>query len=138
MISSKQRRNLNKLVSFLEALPEDYGGLRMNRWADNNRDAAHAAPEHPCGTPACLIGHGPSAGVPLLPSEFGRFEFPIWQSYASRAFASEQDGLSFMIGGFWPNSIPESIARIKLVLAGKIPNSWTYSDRFCKGDPNLN
>ena len=130
MISNTQRRNLTKLVRFLEALPEDYENLLMNQWATDTDEAVHAAPDHPCGTPACLIGHGPSAGVPFLPDELGLGGFPTWQSYASRAFASEQDGLIFITGGYWPDSIQEGIARIKLVLADKVPADWDYSDRF--------
>ena len=130
MLNTSQRENLKKLVRFLEALPEDYDRLRMYQWAYNNYGAAHATPEHPCGTPACLVGHGPSAGIPFLPDEFGALGHPIWRRYARRAFASEQDGLTFMIGNSWPNSISEGLARIKLMLAGRIPDGWEYSDRF--------
>ena len=130
MISNQQRENLKKLVRFLEALPEDYDGVRMDRWAEDGMEAANATPEHPCGTPACLAGHGPGAGIPFISSEFGRFGSPLWERYTRRVFAREQDRRAFMMGVYWPDSIPEGIARIKLVLADKVPADWDYSDRF--------
>ena len=124
MISDTQRENLKKLVRFFESLPEDYGNLEMYMWAHDEMEAANATPEHPCGTPACLAGHGPSAGIPLQ-KHGGSIN---WANYASRAFGYRH--LDFLFGFGWPDSIPEGLARIKLVLANNVPEDWYYSDRF--------
>ena len=129
-----KRNNLRKLVKFLQALPEDYEGLCMGIYAEDETDAAHATPEHPCGTPACLVGHGPSAGIPLLESEYDREGMPKWGCYVDRVFVYENDwyAFSFMFAEDWPNSIAEGVARIEMVLNHSVPTGWTFNDRFAE------
>ena len=63
--SLTNKENLTKLRDYLAALPDDYENLEMSCFAKNSSIAAKSTPETGCGTPACMVGHGPAAGIPF-------------------------------------------------------------------------
>ena len=68
-ITPEQAKNLDKLATYLEGLPEDYELFDMRFFGRKT--------EH--GTIAGACGHGPAAGVERKDSEG-------WESYACRAY----------------------------------------------------
>jgi len=78
------RDNLEKLASYLEALPVDYNHFHMNVYLVDDEFYHNHADEAPlagtCGTVACAVGHGPAAGIAPL----GCLEW--WSDYARRVF----------------------------------------------------
>jgi len=121
------RDNLEKLATYLESLPEDYDQFRMTfffmRPGDMDgkpQDAMHAL-KHECGTTACAVGHGPSAGIPVRRDD-------NWTAYCRRVFGvtilDSGDG-SYMFGGGWPNCPKQAAKRIRTVLARKTRDGAT-------------
>ena len=138
MRTPQQDSNLDKLIAGLERLPADYGNLYMEAFAIDPLDAAQSTPEHPCGAPACIIGHGPSLGIPLAETFMSEGMMGVevdWDGYSEEAFGYDDphDGegdWSFCFGSNWPDDIPEAIARLKLARDHNIPDEWDYDDRF--------
>ena len=111
--TEEQRANLDKLATYLEALPEEYDHFDM-RWYFNELagldalddfEALGLAPDtdtdtvalssglvgtehlNVCGTVACAIGHGPAAGVAPQGGEG-------WSDYTIRAFGDGENDTS--------------------------------------------
>ena len=127
-LSDVQRANLTTLRDYL-ANPPHAVELWMQYWAWDERRAQCATPAHPCGTPACVVGHGPAAGIPMLPEDLGSF-----YHYSCRAFIAlhHLGARFFAFGTSWPDSIPEAVARLTMVLDGTVPAEWDYDDRYAK------
>ena len=90
--------NLLQLATFMESLPDTYGRLCMRSYRMNERPVDHPfvnldptkigcgpfkAGGHPDtwpeGVVACLVGHGPAAGIQALDNE-------SWPAYVRRCF----------------------------------------------------
>lgn len=82
-------KNLRKLLKFIKSLPADYTHFDMShffyqagkdypKWVDftpvNDREIYNS-----CGTVACLLGHGPAAGIKIKQGEY-------WEEYGNRVF----------------------------------------------------
>jgi len=119
--------NLRKLVDFLEF---HHPKLRMEVYAEKEHEAVLGTPQNPCNSPACLVGFGPSAGIPLIAEEIRSHNVILWFDYAQRVFVGNSPAFSFLFACGWPNSIAEGVARIELFLADKIPDKWTLDDRY--------
>lgn len=124
--------NLVKLAEYLERLPEDYPYFGMKEYflpvgtetllclsnqqrRDMTQYALHNGGVHTCGTAACAVGHGPSAGILFHENEIDSdaaydpdtdswsVPTPLWNRYAERAFVSRSWGqpFEFLFGGGW-------------------------------------
>ena len=127
--TQEQHDNVQKLIDGLKALPNNYRLFDMKRFAEDYKIAKNATPEHPCGTCMCIVGHGPSLGVPFIDRDMN-----IWGIYSERAFGfgDEGDIWDFCFGSSWPNDIKQAIARLEMAQRGEIPDllDWDYNDRF--------
>lgn len=103
--------------------PEDQTGgdvadTGRNVYVDNVfAGSAHPDPancNHPCGTAACAVGHGPVAGIPVAPDDFD------WNSYARRSFGTSifTEIGQFMFGVHNRNCPHAAAKRIRAVLDG--------------------
>lgn len=95
-LTDKQIRNLDKLATHLESLPEDYQAFSMRYYyaiplEGSSREYGISPTEfielpkeekYACGSAACAIGHGPAAGIPIHAGE-------SWFGYAERVFGYE-------------------------------------------------
>jgi hypothetical protein len=151
MLSEEQRSNLEKLATYLESLPPDYNHFDMSFYADHSGDCDllddplvldAIDPEgflSNCGTVACAVGHGPAAGILMLPSEIkllksgGNF---AWGKYVGRAFIGydfdmRTDAFDFLFASGWSasdNSHYGAAARIRYFLENGVPD-WNLSAR---------
>lgn len=125
------RDNLAHLATYLEALPADYQHFDMSMYMNGDDETEYAlgnAPLLHCGTVACACGHGPAAGMPLLPSEI-RWNIGDWGAYTERVFeltAAEDD---FLFAGFWEsfdNTHQGAAARIRYLLDNGAPDAFNY------------
>ncbi len=156
----------DKLVDYLPTHEEVFD---MEHWAgyrvesdddDDGFDAitqmgenaiAKATPEHPCNSPACCIGMGPSCGIPMTINEVGK-GWPNWESYANRVFLSpdndfEEHLYNFMFNYAWSlynkqggyTQLEEAIGRLTWVIQGKFTEKFkfTYYDSFAEPMQNL-
>jgi len=122
--------NLDKLATYLEALPENYAHFNMGVYLTVRYYSAVAAewvyaqnPQaliHECGTVACALGHGPAAGVPALATSHLGIE---WYDYAILQFVDEEsDQFDWLFSGSWGDidNTPHGAAkRIRYLLADK-------------------
>jgi len=88
-MTNDRRSNLRKLATHLESLPNDYQNFTMTFFllSEDDGDTTFALSEPiptDCGTVACAIGHGPSAGIPTVGIE-------TWFEYAERVFGVEYE-----------------------------------------------
>jgi len=83
-----------------------------------------------CGTTACAVGHGPLAGIPVLPGE-------TWHDYEYRVFGVSKvigwQAWSFLFSGQWAdsplnNTAKGSAARIDYFLKHGVPEDYYYRD----------
>ena len=125
--TQEQHDNVQKLIDGLKALPDDYRKLHMKSFAENNSWAKNATPENPCGTCMCIIGHGPSLGIPFINKDKND-----WNRYSTRAFGFcvGYRKWSFCFSPYWPNNIKQAIARLEMAQRGDIPNYWNYECTF--------
>ena len=127
--TQEQHDNVQKLIDGLKALPNDYGLLEMKLFAKNDSWAKRATPKHPCKTCMCVVGHGPSLGIPFIPEDYD-----CWGKYSERAFgfAGEDFEWDFCFGVKWPDDINEAIARLEMAQRGEIPDllDWDYYDLY--------
>lgn len=131
-LTEEQRANLAKLADYLEtqAKSETFGMREFYVVIDEDDDDGDFIPpdapeavEHPCGTVACAIGHGVSAGVPVIEGEYN------WVDYANRAFGADiyHGGSEVWNTCFSPDwsrvddTPTGAAARIRHVLAGGEP-----------------
>ena len=123
-ISREQVLNLARLADWLRALPADYERFEMSGYMEDvTRPHAHISrakelPANECGTVACAVGHGPSAGIEPLSSE-------RWESYALRCFAGQDPYVfTYLFGGEWTlydNTAHGAAARIMSALDSDVP-----------------
>lgn len=110
-----QRDNLIKLRDYLAALPEDYKNFCMSEFALDNNDPS-VIKEGDCNTPACMVGHGPSAGIPIDPKwvdvEPGGSVYINWTAYSWHNFTVCGDAWDFLFSEKWPDDIAHGVARI--------------------------
>ena len=129
--TQEQHDNTQKLINGLKALPDDYGLLDMREFAESYGSAKNATPEHPCGTSMCIIGHGPSLGIPFINEDNCS-----WPRYSRRAFGftrKTKSGWSFCFSSYWPNDMNQAIIRLEMAQHGKIPDSWYHDDIYTYG-----
>jgi hypothetical protein len=130
-LTKEQRANLAKLADYLEtqAQPETFGMREFYYWPGGEDDDDHwlsyddpTAESHPCGTAACAVGHGPSAGVAVMTED------QDWWGYAARAFGAH----GRIVNAVWAscfsfawaavdNTPTGAAVRIRHVLDGKEP-----------------
>lgn len=137
MRTQLQKDNLQKLIDGWTNSPLS---LYMDQFASDTEEATKATPEHPCSTDCCLVGSGPSYGIPVAAGDIisGGTDFLChldWINYAKRVFGftdvyATRGNWEFCFGSDWDNSIPEAIARLELAQADKIPEDWDYYDTF--------
>ena len=125
--TQEQHDNVQKLIDGLKALPNDYDFFDMEQFAENDGEAIHATPEHPCQSCMCIIGHGPSFGIPLIYGDWGN-----WRNYSRRAFGFSHIGIywRFCFNGNWPNDINQAIIRLEMAQRGEIPDEWNFGDIY--------
>lgn len=164
-LTDEHKANLDKLATYLENLPEEYENFGMSqflrpesyvdlkqRFPDQtyfgliNKYARENGGVSECGSVACAVGHGPSAGI-LFPESmintYNSFRFyaglvpadaptPDWGGYTDKFFC-DRDGLLFewMFGGDWSyvdDTHRGAAARIRYVLAQEeIPDEFEDS-----------
>lgn len=95
-LTRAQRRNLDKLATYLESLPRDYRHFHMEEYLRQRARASdeavteyarHNGGVAQCGTVACAVGHGPAAGILFRRDEldeYGGALFPDWSVYSER------------------------------------------------------
>ena len=128
------RSNCKKLAAFLLTLPNDSDEFEMDNFFKGTTEATHTYAKtggHECGTPACAVGWGPAAGIPLpSESDFRGREWsteqeawvavPVWSSYSRHEFVSGSPlWWEWCFGGGWyqaDNTPHGAAARIKLML----------------------
>lgn len=117
------RANLEKLASYLEALPAGYEGFSMREFFEEEY-RRHGNPRFAplagrCGTIACAVGHGPAAGIPIAPED------DCWIDYSDRVFALTEKEWRWCFDGSWANvdNTPHGAAkRIRHLLLHGIPD----------------
>lgn len=119
-ITAEQCANLDKLATYLEALPADYAHFGMNNYHTGSDPLQPAE----CGTVACAVGHGPAAGVALSEDEIDWDGQPSWDDYSARALisvrTSDKEWL-WCFSGEWvycDNTHHGAAKRIRYLLAG--------------------
>lgn len=116
-----RNENLKKLIAGLKALPDDYDSFNMysyQRHAYTDDYVTKKDIYHGCGTFACILGHGPTFGIPPQREE-------SWHSYGYRILALSFDDLDdrlifdWCFSQYWPNDISQGIVRLTMLLNGK-------------------
>lgn len=134
-MSKFQRDNLAKLATYLEGLPADYEDFDMAVFHEESEEPALQL----CGSAACAVGHGLSAGIRAYPKDFS------WQMYARRVFGTE--GEIFSHGKLWDwcftqewqnydNTPAGAALRIRAYLADKVPE-WFEDEDQLECDPTV-
>jgi hypothetical protein len=131
-MKSNHQDNLLKLADYLANLPDDYEKFDMSEYMltrDGDFWQALDITERSkpaCGTVACAVGHGPSAGIRVYGDE-------SWQDYSDRVFGDlGADDFQYMFGSEWSNydNTPRgAAARIRtFVSLGIAPDGWSFDD----------
>jgi hypothetical protein len=128
-MKAKHKANLLKLAAYLDTLPDDYERFDMYEYMkDEDGDVVWITTQNKptCGTVACAIGHGPSAGVRV----YGDTD---WGDYADRVFGRLPDRcFDYMFSSGWTyydNTPKGAAARIRTYVAlGAAPEGWSYED----------
>lgn len=129
--------NLIQLADYLDKLPDDYAEFDMADFIDGApskkavKDYALSGAAS-CGTAACAVGHGPAAGLFVLPSEIdmGAIFSPVrWFEYAHRVFGVSEfsNDFIYMFGGGWAevDNTPKGAARrIRHYVAHGVPEDF--------------
>ena len=102
--------------------------LDMKQYAVDKTAAMNASPEHPCQTSCCLVGYGPSAGIPMTDYEVSLGDFP---NYLDRVFSVSNDmgdiDFEFVFGERWSTDIDHAIKRLDYVIENNdYPDDWFY------------
>lgn len=93
-ISKRERKNLRQLAKYLVALPKNYGKFDMLHYSVRP-GGTFVSPDdvdvalRDCGSTACAVGHGPSAGI-----QVGAMDF-TWGEYADNNFGEGCFGWCF-------------------------------------------
>jgi hypothetical protein len=116
--TKKQLSNLIKLADHLDSLPDEYDRFYMGTFyqdQDYNEHDPHELinkKEIPCGSCACAVGHGPSAGIRIYKDQ-------SWDDYSLRVFGVDlcmTDG-DYMFGPEWNDDPKAAAARIREVVS---------------------
>jgi len=141
-LKNKQRERLTRLAIYLDTLPADYKEFEMATFLEQKDDmegkhlhryARKNGGVGVCGTSACAVGHGPSAGIPV-PKRFidydGTYCDVDWSDYAELFTGESQKLFTFLFSGGWSdidNHHYGAAARIKYVLMGEdVPDAFEY------------
>ena len=101
-LSRARRKNLWRLAEYLDSLPEDYKRFDMYgflgedvgpypMYFDDPITIEYAkTSELPCGTVACAVGHGPTAGIKFR-NEFDSSGGVDWDRYCLRFIPPSHD-----------------------------------------------
>lgn len=136
------RENLLILAEYLEDLPDDYEHFDIwgyySGW--DYRQYISGASSMSCGTVACVVGHGPSAGLTLTDDEMLSIYSPsdgiTWERYCWKVFELKSDSIkwSWLFDSLWvdiDNTPKGAAARIRYLLDGQdIPEKgefWKYT-----------
>jgi len=108
-MNKRQRDNLEKLATYLEALPADYERFNMayfkategdvGGYGREEYDPSEPIPEeHACSTVACAVGHGPNAGIRV-------YKDTSWFTYCERVFgvSEHSDEWDWLFHYNWAN-----------------------------------
>ena len=140
-LTAQHRENFRKLADYVLNLPDDYKGFSMVDYCrtiappvstGRSRDwqpqqAKNVVEKHKCGTSACMLGHGPAAGISAE-------EYPTWGKYADAKFgcnphnSTEKLNLwSWAFSGEWTYHAPtraDAAMRIKYLLDYGLPKTF--------------
>lgn len=140
--SADPRVNLDRLATYLEALPADYDKFKMEsflalNWRHSDTYKALAKYQlqngsvQSCGTSACAVGHGPAAHMFLTEAETQLGPVTSWIVYCRRVFGCSQqheaEAFEWMFGGAWSgvdNTVRGAAARIRYYLAHGVPDEF--------------
>lgn len=92
-VKERHKRNLRKLSDYLKSLPADYQRFSMASYYELDVDSVEYRSYNyvrkvECGSVACAVGHGPSAGVIIS----GMYKYMMsWTEYARQAFGAESN-----------------------------------------------
>ena len=126
-MSEDRRANLIKVRNYLasNSPPPNFDMSTWMRYGEGH----HMTSSFPgmqayneCGTSACVVGHGPLAGVGILPYE-------SWYAYAKRCFTDDPRDFEWLFGSDWSaydNSVEGAIKRIDIWLDGGTPGGFKY------------
>ena len=132
----RHRDNLEKLAAYLEALPSNYQDFDMLVFNEEN---SNEPVRQTCGTAACAIGHGLSAGIRASSKDCS------WQAYAHRVFGTEGEYIAHgklwdwcftQEWQFYDNTPAGAALRIRAYLADKVP-SWFKDEQQLEKDPKV-
>lgn len=131
-LTEEQVDNLYTLAEFLETLPPDYGNFEMKVFLRHRNGGGNnyiteksilVQEQNVCGTVACAIGHGPTAGI--APSK----NREDWWVYAKDKFTNHNNEVfEWCFGADWSyydNTPHGAAARIRYMLSNGVPNYWT-------------
>ena len=122
-----KRSNLEKLATYLEALPIGYQHFSMRSYL--TKDGMYLS--HPeeantvlidCGTIACAVGHAPAAGIPVMRGE-------DWDAYEARVFNLTTAEWKWCFSSYWTDvdDTPHGAAkRIRYMLEHGVPENAFY------------
>ncbi len=127
------RTNLERLVSFLENLPENYPHFDMESYFHDPRNDLKTEREEmeysvgltepTMGMVGCALGHSAAAGID--PMDWNATD---WFGFAEQAYGVSREEALYAFGGEWyvMDNTPKGAAqRIRNVIAGTIPQDWT-------------
>lgn len=127
-------RNLKRLAKYLQSLPEDYREFDMTNFYDGPDERHYALFNgRSCGTVACAVGHGPSAGLFFRRDEISWHMGPRWVTYTDRVFTSDDDAFQFLFGEEWAdvdNHHWGAAARIRCFLENGVPDDFYNPDIY--------
>ncbi len=132
---SLNRRNLKRLAMKLESLPKNYKHFNMGNYLENHPDEATYAVRNgglPCGTVACALGHGPSAGVPVHPDNRFVDGTVIWTRYTNQFVPYCELEETWLFAGDWTshdNHHWGAAARIRYLLDKGVPENFGIPSR---------
>lgn len=144
LTSTDPRLNLDRLATYLEALPADYADFEMRTFVQGvDRDKLMVYAERngsvsSCGTAACAVGHGPAAHMFFNAEELETIRSNsmglAWFQYAERVFGvgPHSNEFDFLFGGSWTysdNTVHGAAKRIRYYLAHGVPEDFSiFSD----------
>jgi hypothetical protein len=122
----EHRDNLAKLADYLENLPDDYAKFDMEFFMSADGEPIDTPKTVSCGTVACAVGHGPSAGIPVCGDN-------NWPDYVQRVFgvyhARESGAFEWLFAEWWASvdNTPKGAAnRIRYYLENGVPHEDSY------------
>lgn len=154
-LTNKHRNRLMKLATYLDTLPKDYKEFDMDSYFANKDDdeksalereyALHNGGVSKCGTSACAVGHGPSAGIlvpdHLIEKGWAGHWLIDWEAYSQKFCGRDMLLFNWMFGSYWSevdNHHYGAAARIKYVLMDHdIPEYFRSSSAATSADVKL-